>query len=63
MQRLQFTVTEYYTIWNSITLIIAFNSLYNKFEMTTAPFLHFGNKDFKKIQRIVTSIKAANMAK
>lgn len=31
--------------------------------MTTAPLLTSGDKDFKEIQQIVTSIKAANMAK
>lgn len=31
--------------------------------MITITFLHSGNKDLNQIQQIVTSIKAANMAK
>ena len=31
--------------------------------MTTAPLLHLGDKDLEEIQQIVTSTKAANMAK
>lgn len=63
IQCLQAAVTEHRTIWDSITLVVAFNSLYNDFEMTTAPFLHLGNKNLKEIQLIVTSTKAANLAK
>ena len=37
--------------------------LHDDFEMTTAPLVHFGNKDLKEIQRIVTSTEAANLAK
>lgn len=31
--------------------------------MTTAPLFYLGNKDFEKIQQIVMSTKAANLAK
>ena len=31
--------------------------------MTTAPLLHFGDKDLEEIQQIVTSTEVANMAK
>lgn len=31
--------------------------------MTIAPLLHLDDKDFEEIQQIVTSIKAANIAK
>ena len=63
MQRFQFAVTEYWTICDSITLVVALDSLHDDFEMTTAPLLHSGDKDLKEIQQIVTSTKAANMAK
>ena len=63
VQRLQFTVTEYRTIRDSITLVIAFDSLHDDFEMITTLFLHSGDKNLKEIQQIVTSTKVANMAK
>ena len=63
VQRLQSAVTEHQTIWDSITLVVALDSLHNNFEMTTVPFLHYGDKDLEKIQQVVTSIKTANMAK
>lgn len=37
--------------------------MHDNFEITTAPLLHSGDKDLKKIQQIVTSTEAANMAK
>ena len=50
-------------MWNSITHVIALDSLHDDFEMTTALLLYSGDKDLKEIQQIVTSTKAANMAK
>ena len=47
----------------SITLVVALDSLHDDFEMTTAPLLHSGDKDLEEIQQIVTSTKAANLAK
>ena len=44
-------------------LVIALDLLYNDFEMTTAPLLHLKDKNIEKIQQIVTSTKAANMAR
>lgn len=63
MQRLQSIVTEHCTIWDRITLVVAFDSLYDNFEIITMPLLHSSNKNLKKIQLIVISIKATNMAK
>ena len=63
VQRLQSAVTEERTIWESITLVVALDSLHDDFEMTTAPLLHSGDKDLKEIQQIVTSTEAANLAK
>ena len=63
VQRLQSAVTEQRTIWESITLVVALDFLNDDFEMTTAPLLHSGDKDFEKIQQIVLSTKAANLAK
>ena len=63
MQRLQSAVTEHCTIWDSITLVVALDSLHNNFEMTTTPLLHSDNKDLKETQQIITFTKAANMAK
>ena len=63
VQRLQSAVTEHRTIWDSIILVVALDSLHDDFEMTTAPLLHSGDKDLEEIQQIVTSTEAANMAK
>lgn len=63
VQYFQSAITEYCTIWNSITLVVALNSLHDDFEITIVPLLHSGNKDLKKIQQIITSTKVANMAK
>ena len=63
VQRFQSTLTQHRTIWNSITLVVAFESLHNEFEMTTAPLLHLGDKDIEEIQQIVTSTKVANIAR
>ena len=54
---------EQKTIWESITLLVAFESLHNNLEMTTAPLFHFGDKDLDKIQQIVISTEAVNFAK
>ena len=54
---------EQNTIWESITLLVAFESLHNDLEMKTASLLHFGDKDLEKIQQIVTSTEAVNFAK
>lgn len=37
-------------MWDSITLIIIFNSLHNDFEIIIALLLYLGDKDFEKIQ-------------
>ena len=50
VQSLQLAVTAQRTIWESITLVVALNSLHDDFEMTTAPFFHSNNKDLKEIQ-------------
>ena len=63
MQRLQSAVTEQRTIWESITLVVALDSLLNDFEKTTTPLLYSGDKNLEEIQQIVTSTKAANRAK
>lgn len=63
VQYLESAVTEQRTIFESITLVVILNLLHKDFEMTTAPFLYSGNKNFKKIQQIVLFNKAANMAK
>lgn len=47
VQRLQSAVTEHVTIWDSITLVVALDSLYDDFEMTTAPLLHSATKILK----------------
>ena len=62
MQQLQSAMTEQRTIWGSITLVVALDSLHDNFEMTTTLLLHSGNKDLEEIQQIVTSTEAANLA-
>ena len=56
-------ITEHRTIWDSITLVVALDSLHDDFEMTIAPLFHLGDKDLEEIQLIVTSTEAANLAK
>lgn len=63
VQRLQLAVTEQRTIWESITLVIAFDKLHDDFEMITTPLLHFSDKDLEEIQQIVISTKVANLIK
>ena len=63
VQRLQSALTEQRTIWESITLVVAFDSLHDNFEMTTASLLYSGDKDLEEIQQIVASTEAANLAK
>ena len=63
VQRLQFAVTEQQTIWDSITLVVALDSLHDDFELITSPLLHLGDKNIMEIQQIVTSTKTANLAK
>lgn len=46
-----------------MTLVVAFDSLYDNFEMTTTSFLHLSNKELEKIQQIVTSTEIADIAK
>lgn len=43
--------------------MIALDFLYNNFEMTTTLLFHLSDKNFKAIQQIITSMKAANLAK
>lgn len=52
--------------WDSITLIIPLDSLYNNFKMTTTHLFYLVDKDLEQIQLIITSTKAiilANQAK
>ena len=63
VQRLQSTVIKQRTIWESITLVVALDSLHDDFEMTTVPLLHSDDKDLEEIQQIVTSTEAAKLAK
>ena len=56
-------MTEQRTIYECIILVVAFDFLHDNFKMTTALILHSGDKDLEEIQQIVTSTKAANMAK
>lgn len=63
MQWLRSVVTEQMTIWESITVVLALDFLYDDFKMTIASLLHFQNKNFKKIKQIITSIKAENLTK
>lgn len=43
--------------------MVALDFLYDGFEMTTTFFLYSGDKNLKKIQQIVTSTEAVNLAK
>lgn len=42
---------------------IAFDSLYNNFEMTTSSFFYLSDKNLEEIWLIVTSTKAVNQVK
>lgn len=50
-------------IWNSIILIVALDSLYDNFEMTTVSLLYLDDKNCEEIQPIVTSIEVINHTK
>lgn len=50
VQCLQFAVTKYPTIWNSLTPIVTLDLLYDEFKMTIVPLLYSGNKNIEKIQ-------------
>lgn len=50
-------------IWNNITIVEIFDSLYDNFEITIVLLLYFGDKNLKEIPQIVTSTKAVNMVK
>lgn len=63
IQYLESVVTKQRTIFGSITLVVILNLLHKDFEITIAPYLYSGNKNFKKIQQIVLFNKAANIAK
>lgn len=52
VQCLQSIVTEHYINLDSIILIVAFNSLYNNFEMTIALFCILVTKILKKFNRL-----------
>lgn len=54
---------EHRTISDSIILVVTFDSLHDNFEITIMPLLHSRDKDLEEIFQIVTSTKAANMAK
>ena len=43
--------------------MIALDSLYDNFEMTTASLLYSDNKNLEEIQEIVKSSKVANLVK
>ena len=53
VQWLQSAVTKYRTIWESLILVLALDSLHDNFEITTACLMHFGDKNLEKIQQIV----------
>ena len=42
-------MTEQRSIWENIMLIVAFDSLHDDFEITTALLFHSGDKDLKEI--------------
>ena len=48
--RLQSAVSEHRTIWVSINLIVALNSLYDNFEMINATLFHLNDKNLEEIQ-------------
>lgn len=43
--------------------MVALDTLYNNFEMTTALFFYSGDKNLETIQQIMTFTAAANFAK
>lgn len=49
IQCLQAFVIEHKIIWNSITLVVAFDLLHNDFKILITPFFHLSNKDFEEI--------------
>lgn len=59
LSNIQYTATKKQMIFNDITLIIVYDSIHNIFEIKTASFLYFDNKDLKEILKIVISTKTA----
>ena len=60
---LQVAITSNRTIWNSIVIVVALDSLHKKYQSIIAPLLHAGDKELEKIQQIVTSTEAGLMTK
>ena len=63
VDRLQAAVTPNRTIWDSIVIVVALDSLHEEFQPIIAPLLHAGDKELEEIQQIVTSTEAGLMAK
>lgn len=50
-------------IYNSITIVIAFDSIYNDFETKRSSLLESSDKTIAKIQQIFCFAKAKNLSK
>lgn len=50
-------------IYNSITIVIAFDSIHDDFETKTSSLLKTGDKTIDKIQQILYSAEAKNFSK
>lgn len=50
-------------IYNSIAIVIAFDSIYNNFKTKLSSLLKTGNKTIDKIQQIFCSTKVKNLSK
>ena len=62
-KQLMTIVTPNHNIYNSITIVIVFDSIYNNFESKTSSLLETGDKTIDEIQQILYSAKAKNLSK
>lgn len=63
VKRLRSAITPNRDIWDSITIVVALNSLHNNFETTTTSMLESGDKTIDEIQQILASAEAKFISK
>lgn len=63
IKRLQLAIIPTQDIWNSIVIIMVFNSLYNNFKATTTSMLEHKNKIIKEISRILALTEVKLLSK
>ena len=62
-KRLRIAITSNRDLWDTIAIVIALDTLYEGFDMTTASLLEMVNKTIDEIQSILQSKEAKNISK